>query len=111
MPKVYIIGASVGLPKLNLPAFEKVAEVLVQKGLEPVVPHSLFFDEDNERGGLNFEQSLVRRQEALQKCDYAVLLPGYSDDRYAAIEAVTAKNFSIQRVPYHQIKSLLPCQK
>lgn len=106
MPKVYIIGPTVGFPMLNLATFNKVAEVLVKMGLEPVVPHHLFHDEDNAKGGLSFHDALMRRRNALYECDCALLIPGYSEDRFGCIEALSAKQMEIPRYRMDEIKKL-----
>ena len=111
MPRVYIIGATIGFPMLNLNQFQKAAEKIGKMGYSNVVPHYLFHDEENNRGGLSFSESLKRRQEALEECEYAVLLPGFAEDRYASCEAITAKNLSIPRIRFDEIKQKLPCLK
>jgi hypothetical protein len=104
MRKAYIIGPSVGLPKLNLELFEKVAAVAVTKGLEPVVPHHLFNDEENERSGISFTEALCRRREELECCDVAIMIPGYSEDRFGCIEAFVAMNMGLQRLRLDELK-------
>lgn len=106
MPKAYIIGPTIGFRKLNIELFEKVADVLTERGIEPVVPHHLFADEENEKGRLNFHDALTRRRNALYECDYAILLPGYAEDRFGCLEALSAKQMKIQRFRYDQIKQV-----
>ncbi len=112
MLKVFIIGPTIGLDKLNIETFRKVERVLVQKGLEPVVPHDLFSDEENERGGLKREEVLSRFSDGIEGCDAVVTIPGYAEDNYAAIQFIMAGNMELQRVRLDQVNSIvkkLPC--
>lgn len=104
MGKVYIIGPTVGLRNLNLYTFDKVAEKLRGLGYEPVVPHYLFSNDENERGGITVGDSIIRRQSALEECEVAVFIPGYEDDHFACIEGVTAKNLNLKRLRLDQLK-------
>jgi hypothetical protein len=113
MLKVFIIGRTIGLSKLNIEEFRKVEEVLVQKGLEPVVPHDLFSDEENERGGLMQTEVVSRFGKCMETCDAVVLIPGYADDHYAAIQFIMAGNMGLTRVRLDMVSSLikkLPCR-
>lgn len=103
MPKVYLIGPTVGLSRLNLDTFEKVAEKARLKGLQAVIPHKLFADEENEPGNLSTEEAIERRAEALAKCDYAVLIPGFYDDYFACRERLVAKTLGIEAIHFHNL--------
>jgi hypothetical protein len=113
MLKVFVIGPTVGLNKLNIETFRKVEKVLVQKGLEPVVPHDLFSDEENERGGLTRQEVIERFEKAIENCDAAITVPGYAEDHYAAIQFIMAGNMGLMRVRLDQVNSIvkkLPCR-
>jgi len=84
-----------------------VEKVLVQKGLEPVVPHDLFSDEENERGGLTRTEVVGRFGKSLETCDAVVMVPGYAEDHYAAIQFIMAGNMGLMRVRLDQVNSIV----
>jgi len=97
-PSVYLIGATVLCDKLNLESFEAVENAFVKRGFSVVKPHDLFFDE--EQRTLTDDEVITRRAQALRKCDFAVLIPGWFDDRFAQAEHTTARFSSI---PVHRL--------
>lgn len=107
MAKVYLIGPSIGLAKLNLQTFEAVAKKLEGMGHSVVIPHTLFHPEENEKNGLSFPEQMKRRVDALEECEVAVTLPGFSEDRCGSLEYLTAKQWKMKRVAYAFINTEL----
>ena len=106
MAKIYLIGPSSGLERLNIDTYRAVEKVLKDMGHTVVVPHDLFHEEDNSRGGLTFEQVVKRRQDALVVCEMAVTIPGFSEDRYGNIEFLTAKQFRVKTIRFESFQRL-----
>jgi len=106
MAKAYIIGPTLGMNRLNIDAFRAMAGKLEKMGHDPIVPHDLFNDEDNEPGGLTIDEAITRRVAELQNCDLAVMMPGFMIDRIAMQEMTHARAFGLQVVKYEDLYKL-----
>lgn len=100
MARVYIIGPTQGLHKLNRQTFDAIAKRIKADGNTPVIPHDLFFDEENQTGGIGYAQALSRRIKELRTCDFAITIPGYSEDRFASAEYAALRNLGIQAINF-----------
>jgi len=85
---VYLIGATILIDKLNLQSFEYVENAFQARGFNTVKPHDLFADSEQKK--LSDDQVINRRVKALDDCDFAVLISGWQEDRYALAEKSVA---------------------
>lgn len=88
--KIYLIGPTIGITKLNLPAFEALTNKLEAWGHTVVKQHDLFTDtEDRE---LNHMEQMARRRNEVARCTDVLLIAGWSDDWMAREEYGAARN-------------------
>lgn len=80
--KVYIAGPMTGLPEFNYPAFFAAADVLTERGHQPINPARAEVREGCT-SWLDFMRAALRD---IADADGIALLPGWQDSRGAAIE-------------------------
>jgi len=90
MKKVFIIGPTSGLPKLNIDVFNAVAEKLERMGHVAVIPHELFHAEENGIAGVSMNEARTRMVDAMLECDATVLL-GWENDPFAPALLLAAR--------------------
>ncbi len=95
-PTVYLIGPTLFISKLNIQSFEAVENALAKRGFSVVKPHDLFATD--EQTMLSDDEVITRRCNALAKCDFAVLISGYEEDKFARAEKAVA---NVKQVPVH----------
>lgn len=88
--RVYISGPVTGMPDLNLPAFERAADLATSLGKTPLVPHWFV------PAGASWEEAMRRCVETLAKADELWALPGWRESRGARIEVALAKELGIE---------------
>lgn len=79
---VYIAGPMSGLPDFNFPAFDRAAEMLAERGLEPMNPAEIgrrWIAENGNRQPTKSEYNalLVEGRKMLRKCGRVYLLRGW----------------------------------
>lgn len=102
--RTYIIGPTVGLPELNIGTFRAVKSKIETLRNEVVIPHELFFEEENSRSGISDNEAIARRLAEVQKCTNVVLIPGWSDDAIANREWAKARNRNLVITTYGNLK-------
>lgn len=80
--KVYIAGPMSGLPDFNFPAFDRAAEMLKSRGLEPMNPAEIGRRWIAEHGNRQPSQGeynalLIEGRKMLRKCGRVYLLRGW----------------------------------
>lgn len=70
--RIFIIGPTVNLPELNKQAFNAVADRIERMGHVAVVPHELFYEEENGLAGLTVKEALERMRREMLTCDAVV---------------------------------------
>lgn len=103
MAKVFLIGPTVGLPRLNIDVFVPVAEKLQRMGHEAVIPHDLFHEEENGMNGLSENEARMRMVDELLTCDAAVLLPDHHQDSFANALLFNARKRIMNVVPVTRV--------
>ena len=88
--KLYIAGPMTGLPDLNFPAFNAVAEQLRQAGHTPANPAEI-----NPDHTMPWAECMQRDIAELVKCDGIVLLPGWEGSAGANIERLFAQRMGL----------------
>lgn len=88
--KAYISGPITGKPDGNKPAFAAAAKTLRADGWLVVNPH----DVNAKHPGV-WESHMRADIQALMKCDYVRLLPGWSRSRGARLEVAIANALGI----------------
>jgi hypothetical protein len=88
--KIYISGPISGIERGNRPAFVLGEEILKSLGHEPVNPHKLGHEPDDD-----WSTRMRRDIAALVTCDAVALLPGWEDSRGAKIEAGLAETLKM----------------
>lgn len=86
--KVYIAGPMTGLPEFNYPAFFAAAEVLEERGYEPLNPATAPVCD-------SWEGYMRHGITQLMQADAVFLLDGYHNSQGARIESALAEKLSI----------------
>ncbi|MCG8294285.1 DUF4406 domain-containing protein [Pseudomonas entomophila] len=95
MKRIYISGPMTGLPELNYPAFNAVAELLRAEGFEVENPAENPEPECRSWTGY-MRLALVQ----ISRCEGLVLLPGWPDSKGARLELHIAQELGL-RVAQH----------
>ncbi|MCG8292272.1 DUF4406 domain-containing protein [Pseudomonas entomophila] len=95
MKRIYISGPMSGLPELNYPAFNAVAELLRAEGFEVENPAENPEPECRTWAGY-MRLALVQ----LSRCEALLLLPGWFDSKGARLELYIARQLGLQ-VAHH----------
>ena len=100
MKKIYIIGPTLGMDRLNIDAFVQVQEELSEKGVKVIIPHDLFTSADQR--ALSLDEAEQRRVETVLAAQEVRYLYGWYNDRFAQSEMLAAKNANVLIRPYFQ---------
>ena len=104
MAKVFLIGPTVNLPRLNMDVFVAVAGKLQRMGHEAVIPHDLFHEEENGMNGLTADEAFQRMADELDTCKHAVLVGDVSGhDPFAGKLLFYARRRIMSVVPVSRI--------
>ena len=87
---VYIIGATEGFSKLNLPDFNVIEGFLDKRDFDSVKPHDLFDQMDNNI--LSHQEQMQRRFNAIEECDMCIVMPNHHLCSYARAEVYHARH-------------------
>lgn len=87
----YISGPITGIVDLNRPAFEHLESILTGKGYKVVNPHKLHDPNKIE----TWDHYMRVDVEALLKCGFCVMLPGWQNSTGAIFEYITAETLNI----------------
>lgn len=100
--RIYLSGPMTGLPKNNVPAFNKAAKFL--RSLGDVVINPAELDKGEPCG--SWEECLRRDIKWLVTCDAIVNLPGWENSRGATLENYIAEklSFTVFNLADFQIK-------
>lgn len=85
--KIYVSGPMTGLPKNNVPAFNRAAKKLRSLGYAVINPAEL----DKDEPCMMWEDCLRRDIKWLMTCDVVVNLPGWEKSRGANLENYIAE--------------------
>lgn len=88
--RIYISGPMTGLPDLNFPLFNKVAECLRDNGWDVVNPAEI-----QQIEGADWAACLKEDIKHLVTCDTIALLPGWHRSKGAALEAYIANKLGL----------------
>lgn len=100
METIYLSGPMTGLPDLNKPAFNAMAQKLRSAGYMVVNPPEL----DSKEPCGTWEECLQRDLRALTRCDAIATLPGWKKSRGANLEIHVGKALSY---PVHSAEYFL----
>jgi hypothetical protein len=79
--RIYVSGPMTGMPDLNFPAFNRVADKLRAEGHDVINPAEIYHGCDS-----TWEQCLRGDIAALVTCDAITFLPGHERSRGARLE-------------------------
>lgn len=99
--KVYIAGPMTGLPNYNFAAFDRAAEILKARGLEPMNPADigrrwLIDNAHREPDADEYQELLDAGREQLRKCGRIYLLRGWEKSKGAKSELYCALVLGLQ---------------
>lgn len=94
----YLIGATVGMTKLNIEAFEAVQRFLEKADYDVTKPHDLFDDWDSNI--LSQREHIERRQKAIDEAGMVVLIPGFALCSFARADHNHAERMLKEVKPY-----------
>ena len=95
---VYIIGATEGFSKLNLPDFNVIEGFLDKRDFDSVKPHDLFDQMDNNI--LSHQEQMQRRFNAIEECDMCIVMPNHHLCSYARAEVYHARHMEMEVVSF-----------
>ena len=102
LPRVYIAGPMRNYYQANAAAFDEAAEVLRERGADPVSPIDLDRADGITPGDpitdIELRQCFKRDVELLLECDAVFLLPEWSDSRGAKAEYMLAAACNIPTI-------------